>query len=42
MVKDNKNDFYYDLILMDQNMPVLNGCMASKQIREYLYRQDKL
>ena len=37
MVKEHKDECYYDLILMDQNMPVLNGCMASKQIREYLY-----
>ena len=42
MVKEHKDECYYDLILMDQNMPVLNGCMASKQIREYLYSQDRL
>ena len=30
MVQACKNEVYYDLILMDQNMPVLNGCMASK------------
>ena len=35
-VQENKLS-KYDLILMDQNMPVLNGCSATKSIREYLY-----
>ena len=27
----------YNLIIMDQNMPIMDGCTATKQIRQFLY-----
>lgn len=29
----------YELILMDQNMPIMGGCEATTKIREYLYNK---
>ncbi len=35
------NDYCsYGLILMDINMPVLDGCGATKKIRELLYESE--
>ena len=29
----------YNLIFMDQNMPVLDGCSAALEIREFIYKK---
>ena len=38
----NNNDQYcsYHLILMDSNMPILDGNEATKQIRQFLYSKS--
>ena len=36
----NKNR--YDLIFMDQNMPVMDGCQAAQKIRHFLYDMNQL
>ena len=38
-VKQNKR-CTYDLILMDQNMPVMDGATATRNIREFLYQHE--
>ena len=38
-----RNDFKYcsySIVLMDQNMPFMDGCQASKKLREILYARD--
>ena len=42
MIKDeinNRNYTRYNLIFMDQNMPILDGCSTALEIREFIYQQ---
>ena len=38
-IKTNKT-CSYSLILMDLNMPIMDGCKATSLIRQYLYEQE--
>ena len=43
MIKDEIQKYKtsrYNLIFMDQNMPILDGCSATTEIREYIYNKD--
>ena len=40
VMKNNQEFTNFDLILMDFQMPIMNGNEASEKIREYLYMRD--